>query len=83
MNNRDMDLRLRLRVVLDRVQLSARELELQPEVFQATGALRQAAGDLAAILEDLETGTVAERPQRQGLNHGTGRALARPVLLAA
>ena len=49
-----MDLRRRLRVVLDRVQLSQRELELQPEAFQATEQLRLAAGDLAAVLREID-----------------------------
>jgi hypothetical protein len=49
-----MDLRRRLRIILDRVQLSQRELELQPEAFQATEELRQVASEIASILEELE-----------------------------
>lgn len=49
-----MDLRRRLGIVLDRVQLSQRELELQPEAFQATEQLRLAAGDLATVLREID-----------------------------
>jgi hypothetical protein len=37
------------------VQLSAVELELQPEAFQATEELRIASGELASVIEDLES----------------------------
>lgn len=49
-----MDLSRRLRIVLDRVKLSQRELELQPEAFQATEQLRLAAGDLAVAIGILD-----------------------------
>ncbi len=86
-----MDLRLRLRVVLDRVQLSARELEIQPEMFQGTAELRLAAGDLAAILEALDRqathaglpAIVAGMPHKCSTNRGTGLALAPRGPLAA
>jgi hypothetical protein len=89
-----MDLRLRLRVILHRVQLSARELELQPETFQATGELRLAAGDLVGILRDLDRDSTdegrgrvriprGEASSRNLSNVGTVLALARHSLLAA
>jgi len=78
-----MDLRLRLRVILDRVSISALELALQPEAFQATEELRLAAGDLAEILDDLDRETVSETPHKTVTNAGTVRALDSGELLAA
>jgi hypothetical protein len=42
----------RLQVVLDRERLSAAELRLQPEFFQATTLLDQSAGDLSDLLQE-------------------------------
>ncbi len=89
-----MDLRRRLQVIHDRVSLAARELELQPEVFQATEELRQAAGDLAVVIQDLDTGKAGDseakeakvplRPIRQDpADHGTGEAPGRRLPKAA
>jgi hypothetical protein len=50
-----MDLRIQLERIRRRVQLSAVELELQPEAFQATEELRIASGELASVIEDLES----------------------------
>lgn len=50
-----MDVWLQLERVLRRVQLSAVELELQPEAFQATEELRLASGELASVIEELES----------------------------
>jgi hypothetical protein len=49
-----MDVQVQLERILRRVQLSAAELELQPEAFQATQELRIASGELASVLETLE-----------------------------
>lgn len=49
-----MDIRKKLRLVLGRLLLSARELELQPEAFQATVEIRLAAGDLAEAIRRLD-----------------------------
>jgi hypothetical protein len=48
-----MDARDRLQTVLYRVRLSAAELRLQPEYFQATALLDQSAGDLSDVLAQL------------------------------
>lgn len=81
-----MELRDRLRIVLRRLELSARELELQPEAFQATAEIQLAAGDLAAVIQDLDSpgkmpahpgGNVSGVTQMQSSNRGTGLALAR------
>jgi hypothetical protein len=57
-----MDVRFRLERILRRVQLSAVELELQPEAFQATEELRIASGDLASVIEELESSFAHARP---------------------
>ena len=49
-----MDVRLQLERILRRVQLSAVELQMQPEAFQATEKLRIASGELASVIEELE-----------------------------
>lgn len=49
-----MDVRIQLERIQRRVQLSAFELELQPEAFQATEELRIASSELASVIEDLE-----------------------------
>jgi hypothetical protein len=49
-----VDVRLQLERIRRRVQLSAFELELQPEAFQATEELRIASGELTSVIEDLE-----------------------------
>jgi hypothetical protein len=54
-DNAGMDVRLRIERILRRVQLSAVELELQPEAFQATEELRLASGELASLLEELDS----------------------------
>jgi hypothetical protein len=53
-HNAGVDVRLELERVLYRVQLSAVELQLQPEVFQATQELRIASGELASPIKHLE-----------------------------
>jgi hypothetical protein len=50
-----MDVLLQLERVLRRVQSSAVELELQPEAFQATEELRLASGELASVIQNLES----------------------------
>jgi hypothetical protein len=45
---------IKLERILWRVQLSARELELQPEAFRATQELRLASGELASVIEQVE-----------------------------
>ena len=59
-----MDVRVQLQRVLRRVQMSAVELELQPECFQATEELRIASAELASILdeEEVKTAQVSARP---------------------
>lgn len=49
-----MDLQIKLEKILWRVQLSARELELQPEAFRATQELRLASGELASVIDQIE-----------------------------
>jgi hypothetical protein len=56
-----MDVQIQLERILRRVQLSAVELELQPEAFQATEELRIASGDLASVIEELESRAETER----------------------
>lgn len=51
--NRPMDVRLKLESILRRLELSRRELELQPEYFQATAELEHATGEISEILEML------------------------------
>jgi hypothetical protein len=66
-----MDVRVQLQRVLRRVQMSAVELELQPECFQATEELRIASGELASILEEEQLDTVhagASARSEGGLN---------------
>jgi hypothetical protein len=77
-----MDLRRRLQTIHDRVQLSARELELQPETFQATEELKQAAGDLAAVLAELADPNESQT-DRGGVevSRSTGSISAPPRLL--
>lgn len=53
-DNAYVNVRIQLERVLHRVQLSAVELELQPEAFQATEELRLASGELASVIEKLE-----------------------------
>jgi hypothetical protein len=48
-----MSARDRLQTVLYRVRLSAAELRLQPEYFQATSLLDESAGDLSDVLAEL------------------------------
>ena len=52
-HNAGVDVRLELERVLYRVQLSAVELQLQPELFQATEELRIASGELASVIEEI------------------------------
>ena len=47
-----------LQTVLYRVRLSAAELRLQPECFQATTLLDLSAGDLSEVLAELSTSQV-------------------------
>lgn len=84
-----MELRIRLEKILARVNVSARELELQPEAFQATQELRLAAGELSMVIQELDGVLVIDgsalseiRPKTPA-NPGTGLALARPSRLAA
>lgn len=46
-----MDMRDKLEQILRRRQLSAMELALQPEVFQARHELRLASGELSSVIE--------------------------------
>jgi hypothetical protein len=55
-----MDIRIQLERIRRRVHLSAVEMELQPEAFQATEELRIASGELASIIEDLESSRRSE-----------------------
>jgi hypothetical protein len=48
-----MDVSIQLGTILARVLLSARELDMQPEAFQATVQLRIAASDLATVIREL------------------------------
>jgi hypothetical protein len=48
-----MNARDRLQTVLYRVRLSAAELRLQPEYFQATTLLDLSVGDLSEVLAEL------------------------------
>jgi hypothetical protein len=57
--NSGVDVRLELERVLYRVQLSAVELQLQPEAFQATQELRIASGELASLIKRLEPSNTA------------------------
>jgi hypothetical protein len=75
-----MDLRLKLVTILDRVKLSAKELDLQPEAFQATGELKLAASDLAAVIAAIDT---ADPPARANSRARPGLAIARPYFSAA
>jgi hypothetical protein len=68
-DNAGMDVRLQLERILGRVQLSAVELELQPEAFQATEELRIASGELASLIEELENPS----PERRVLRSFTWR----------
>ena len=58
-----MDLRIQLERIRRRVQLSAVELELQPEAFQATEELRIASGELASVIAEI--GNRAEASERE------------------
>jgi hypothetical protein len=49
-----MDVAERLRSIRCRLELSRRELQLQPECFQATVELAIAAGEISEILGDAE-----------------------------
>ena len=60
-----MNARDRLQTVLYRVRLSAAELRLQPEYFQATALLDQSAGDLSDVLAQLPM------PQGAALQNGS------------
>lgn len=84
-----MELRIRLEKILARVNVSARELELQPEAFQATQELRLAAGELSTVIQELAGTAVNDgravseiRPQTPA-NRDTSLALARLRRLAA
>jgi hypothetical protein len=57
-----MTARDRLQTVLYRVRLSAAELRLQPECFQATTLLDLSAGDLSEVLAELSTSQGAALP---------------------
>jgi hypothetical protein len=68
-----MGVSIQLGTVLARALLSARELDMQPEAFQATVQLRIAASDLATVIRELapsndgvrlerDDSTVAPRP---------------------
>jgi hypothetical protein len=70
-----MDVRIQLERILRRVQLSAVELELQPEAFQATEELRIASGELASVIEELEN----LNPKRRVLHSLSWRVLPRRV----
>jgi hypothetical protein len=49
-----VNVRIQLERILWRVKLSARELELQPDVFRATQELRLASGELASVIDQIE-----------------------------
>ena len=48
-----VNLQIQLERILWRVQLSARELELQPEAFRATQELRLASGELSSVIDQI------------------------------
>ena len=58
------------------MQLSAVELELQPEAFQATEELRIASGELASVIEEIETRAEAQErcPSLSFVLQGSGAA---------
>jgi hypothetical protein len=49
-----VNVQIQLEGILWRVQLSARELELQPEAFRATQELRLASAELASVIDQIE-----------------------------
>jgi hypothetical protein len=49
-----VNVQIQLERILWRVQLSERELELQPEAFRATQELRLASGELASVIDQIE-----------------------------
>ena len=63
-----MDVRIELERILRRVRLSAVELELQPEAFQATEELRLASGELASVIEQFRSGGNLHLPARFASN---------------
>lgn len=60
-----VDVRLQLERIRRRVQLSAVELELQPEAFQATEELRIASGELASVIEEIASRSEARTWARE------------------
>jgi hypothetical protein len=54
-----VNVQIQLERILWRVQLSARELELQPEAFRATQELRLASGELASVIDQVENRSAA------------------------
>jgi len=78
-DNAGVDVRLQLERVLHRVQLSAVELELQPEVFQATEELRLASGELASVIEELES----SNPEWSAVSVGGSFLRGRPRMSAS
>jgi len=64
-----MDVNVQLGTILARVLLSARELDMRPEAFQATVQLRIAASDLATVIRELSQSSDAARLDR---DHPTG-----------
>jgi len=59
-----VNLQIQLEKILWRVQLSARELELQPEAFRATQELRLASGELASVIDHIENHSATQSTLR-------------------
>jgi len=59
-----VNLQIQLKRILWRVQLSTRELELQPEAFRATQELRLASGELASVIDQIENLSATESTLR-------------------
>lgn len=59
-----VNVQIQLERILWRVQLSARELELQPEAFRATQELRLASGELASVIEQIENRSATQSTPR-------------------
>ena len=74
-----VNVQIQLERILWRVQLSARELELQPEAFRATQELRLASGELASVIDQIENHSATQSTHR---NRGECSASIRRNFLA-
>ena len=80
-----MELKLKLLSILRRVELSAKELDLQPECFQATIQLKIVCGDLAEAIAGLdgELEDLHDLAARSATNHDPPRPRRRISCLAS